>query len=530
MVAAAASRGNRKGDLTVSEVSSAVPTPRDAKQPHSYADEEHHNLRERVLGGFMWSAIDAGVVQVTQIVGGIVLVRLLTPHDYGLAAMALIFSSLVLMLSDFAMGAALIQRKTITEADRSTVFWFSTAIGVCLTIGGVALSGPLADFYGEPAVQPLFAVVSLTFVLAALQTTPASLMQRDMQYRLIHLRVASAAVVSMIAAITAALLGAGAWALVTGSIAQGLTATVLIWAASSWRPSLTFSMDSLRDLGSYGVNLLGSNVVTYVKNNADSLLVGRFLGAAALGAYGVAFNLMFLPIDRVIFPIQETLSPAFARWQDDLERLAGVWMRALRMLAAALVPAMLGFVVVAPEFVNVVLGKKWSSAEPVFRILAVVALAQCLALLGQRVLAAINRTRFILHFSLIESALSVGAFAIGLQWGIVGVATCYAIVSIPLQVIYVGLTARAVNTTLLSVGRQLLGVALATAPMVVTCLCVQQVLISEHVVAVVRLAVVILTGVVVYVAASWVVNPEAITELQRLRERRRGADAVVVAT
>ena len=513
----------------MSETGVAVSTPRAAGQAHSYADEEHHDLRERVLGGFMWSAMDAGVVQVTQIVGGIVLVRLLTPHDYGLAAMALIFSSLVLLLSDFAMGAALIQRKTITEADRSTVFWFSTAVGVCLTLGGVALSGPLASFYGEPAVQPLFAVVSLTFVLVALQTTPASLMQRDMQYRLIHLRVASAAVVSTIAAITAALLGAGAWALIAGAIAQALTATVLIWIASSWRPSLTFSMRSLRDLGSYGVNLLGSNVVNYLRNNADSLLVGRFLGSAALGAYGVSFNLMFLPIDRVILPIQETLSPAFARWQDDLEHLAGVWLRALHMLAVALAPAMLGFVVVAPEFVHVVLGAKWSSAEPVFRIFAVVALAQCLALLGQRALAAINRTRFILRFSVAESALSIGAFALGLQWGIVGVAACYAIVSIPLQVIYIGLTARAMHTTLLSVGRQLLGVAVATALMVGVCLGVQDLLISEHLGPAVRLALVILTGVLVYAGASWVVNPGAIRELHSLRPRR-STDPVVVAT
>jgi PST family polysaccharide transporter len=239
---------------------------------------------------------------------------------------------------------------------------------------------------------------------------------------------------------------------------------------------------------------------------------------------------MFLPIGRVIYPIQETLSPAFARWQDDLDHIADVWLRALRLIATGLVPAMLGFAVVAPEFVNVVLGHKWSAATPVFRIFAVVALAQCLALLGQRVLAAIYRTRFVFRFSVVESVLSVGAFAVGLQWGIVGVAACYAIVSIPLQVIYVGLTARAVGSTLLSVGRRLTGVTVATALMVVTCLGVQQALVSTHVAAAVRLVLVILTGVLVYAAASWVVNPQAIHELKSLRARRRGTDAVAIAT
>ena len=226
---------------------------------------------------------------------------------------------------------------------------------------------------------------------------------------------------------------------------------------------------------------------------------------------------------------RETLSPAFARWQDDLEHLAGVGCGRSTCSPSRSLPRCSDSWSSRPNFVHVVLGAKWSSAEPVFRIFAVVALAQCLALLGQRALAAINRTRFILRFSVAESALSIGAFALGLQWGIVGVAACYAIVSIPLQVIYIGLTARAMHTTLLSVGRQLLGVAVATALMVGVCLGVQDLLISEHLGPAVRLALVILTGVLVYAGASWVVNPGAIRELHSLRPRR-STDPVVVAT
>ena len=221
----------------------------------------------------MWSAMDAGVVQVTQIVGGIVLVRLLTPHDYGLAAMALIFPSLVLLLSDFAMGAALIQRKMITQADRSTVFWFSTAVGVCLTLGGVApiwsAGVLLRRTRGATAVRRRVADVRArgpsdhaSLPDAARHAVPADTPSRGERGSGEHDRRDHRGVARR-----------RAWALIAGAIAQALTATVLIWIASSWRPSLTFSMRSLRDLGSYGVNLLGSNVVNYLRNNADSLLV-----------------------------------------------------------------------------------------------------------------------------------------------------------------------------------------------------------------------------------------------------------------
>src|SRR5579864_2609672 len=117
------------------------------------------SLGTRILGGFAWSMVMVGVMQLSRVVFGIALARLLTPREYGLAGMALVFSSLVLTFSDLSMGAGLVQRKKISEADRSTVFWTSAVVGVLLTLGGVALSGPLAGFYHQPHVQPLFAVV-----------------------------------------------------------------------------------------------------------------------------------------------------------------------------------------------------------------------------------------------------------------------------------------------------------------------------------------------------------------------------------
>ena len=123
-------------------------------------------------------------------------------------------------------------------------------------------------------------------------------------------------------------------------------------------------------------------MLSYVTYNADNLMVGRFLGSAALGAYSVAFNLMFLPLARVIDPIQLTLFPAFSRWQDDHKQIAEVWLRVLRVIGAVFIPAMVGFIVVAPDFVDVILGNKWRSAVPVLQLLAVVALAQGMAQSG----------------------------------------------------------------------------------------------------------------------------------------------------
>ena len=122
-------------------------------------------LHGAIASGVIWKSTSQGFLQITRTIVAIVLARLLTPEDYGVAGIALLLSGYVLVFSDLALGAALIQRKTLAEVDRSTSFWASVASGLCLTIIGIALAAPVAAFFGEPEVRDLFMVVSLMFVL-----------------------------------------------------------------------------------------------------------------------------------------------------------------------------------------------------------------------------------------------------------------------------------------------------------------------------------------------------------------------------
>jgi O-antigen/teichoic acid export membrane protein len=486
-------------------------------------------IRRKVLSGFMWSMASSGVVQVTQILTSLVLVRLLSPRDYGLAGMALLFQGIVIAVADLSMGAALIQRREITDTDRSTVFWTTAAIGALLTLSGVALSGPLASFDHAPAVRPLFAVLSLSFVLTALQVTPQALLDREMQFRLVYLRISVASILGSVTGLTAGFLGAGAWALILTQVATSLSGLILIWACCRWRPRFLFSWRSFRDLGGYGIKICGSNMLSYVSYNVDNLMVGRFLGSAALGAYSVAFNLMFLPIGRLITPIQLALFPAFSRWQDDHSQIGDLWLRVLRVVGAVFLPAMLGFIVVAPDFVDVILGHKWHAAVPVLQLLGAVALAQGIALVGQRVLAAVDKTEVLIRFAVFNTLAMIGAIALGLQWGLVGVSVCYAAVAVPLQLFYVWLTARAVSARIRDVARTLLGVTTASGVMVAGCLLLRSYLMSVHLAAPARLAAVAAFGALVYAGMCLIVVPELLGEVRNLRAQRHRASAVPVA-
>ena len=306
------------------------------------------NFRASVIEGLKWNAVVAVSTQVTRLATSLVLVHLLSPRDYGLAGIALLFSSLVLALADLGLGAGLVQRASITENDRSTVFWTSAGVGLGLTAVGIALASPLAAFFHEPRVKPLFMVVSSSFVLLALQTTQAALFMRAMSFRAMTVRRVVAMIGGAAAGIAVAASGGGAWALVVQAVTVSVLSTILIWLLSDWRPKFTYSLQSLRSFGGFGLTLLGARMLDFLQGNADNILIGRYLGSSALGLYSVAYNVILLPTQRLLGPVQDTFFPAFARIQHDRPRMAALWLRISRIVGAFIAPAMLGLVVIAP--------------------------------------------------------------------------------------------------------------------------------------------------------------------------------------
>jgi O-antigen/teichoic acid export membrane protein len=487
---------------------------------------ESVDLRSRVLSGLAWKAASQIFLQFSRFAVALVLARLLTPHDWGLAAMVLVFSGFVIVFTDNALGTALIQRREIVEADRSTVFWVGVGIGVTLAAAGVALAGPVAAFYGEPDVEPLFAAMSLSFAVNALGTTQVALLVREMQFKLLELRVIVASLCGAVTGIVVALDGHGAWAIVIQQLTIAIVSTALLWRVTPWRPSATFSLQSLRKLGRFTANVFGQNLLYQTGRNLDNLLVGRFLGAVPLGLYGLAYNVMLVPFSRIAAPLQQVFFPAFSRMQEDKERMATAWIRVVRLVGSLSIPALVGLVIVAPDFVDVVLGQKWSGAVPLIQILAWAGILQSLQTLNGEILMALDRAHILFRFTVLWFFATIGAVALGLQWGIEGVAACYTIAIAIVEPLNAHLTARALGVPTRRFFVSLAGVVQATAVMALVTLTARELLIAQNVPASVRLPAVILLGMVVYLPCCLWRVPEVTRDVRGIFPRPRPASAV----
>lgn len=485
---------------------------------------ERKDLRGLVARGLGWKVATQVIGIGTRSLVTLVLARLLLPAEFGLAALALSLAALVYVIADLSLAATLVQRATITEKDCSTVFWSSSAIGLLLFGLGVGLSWPIAAVFGEPDVQPLLAALSVSFLFTAMSTTHMALLTRRMIFRSTELIQIVGLLAGAAAGLTVAFADGGAWAIIIQRIAASLVVLVLLVFFVRWRPRLIFSMDSLKDLTGFSLNLLGHNFLGALKSNADNLLIGRFLGPSALGIYAISYSIVLYPSSRLANPLRQVLFPAFSRMQDDLPGLARAWLRASRLVASVAAPVLLALVVVAGDFVPVVLGDNWRDAVPVLQVLAWVGFLISFQAMFQAVLMARDRTGTLFRFSIAYTGLSIAAFAVGLYWGVVGVAVAYCAAMTVLTPIYAYLAANTVGVSLLDYFRALRGVVEACAVMLGAMAAVRYGLVQQDVPAAARLAILIVLGAAVYIPVCLWRCPDVLQQiLKRIRRGRASA-------
>ena len=482
------------------------------------------NLRKSMLTGVVWKLLGHGFAQVTRSVVGVVLARLLAPADFGLAAVALVYIGVTGIFTDLAMGAALVQRRVVTEEDRSTAFWTTLGAGALLTALGVALSPVIAAGLSAPDATPLIAATSSMIFLSSLGLTQTAILTRELRFRSLELRNFAGTTFGAAVALPLAFAGFGAWAIVCQAIASTGISSALVWRLSTWRPQWIYSTESFRSLGSFGGKTVVAQFLGFLSLYADNILIARFLGTTALGIYSMAYNVMFVPVMRVAQPIQDVVFAGFAKLQADRDRLRDAWLRGSVLVSSLNAAAFLGMVVVAPDFVIVVLGDKWAPAVRVLQLLSLAGVAQSFMTLNWSTMQAIGRAGTSLRLRLFSVPLIIAAFAAGLPWGVEGVAGFYAGARAIVVVVSIVVTGRALGASLPFVALRLSQVLAHCLLMAAVVFLARRALLQTRIEPGPRLAICVLLGIVVYVAVVRWRDQELLGEIKRLIPRRKSAD------
>lgn len=445
--------------------------------PTLTTQSDQPSLAGRAAVGVAWTAAAKASERILQLGVSILLMRLLGPKAFGLIGMVLVFTGFAAVISQAGFGSALVQRLTLREAHRSSVFWLMVAMGVAFSVVFAVISPVLASFYGDPHLAPLTFVLGLVFIFQAPGVVSAALLQKEMRFD----RIAAARIVSVLVsgaiAIWLALTGAGVWALVAQYLASAVVnAALCLWLAG-WHPSLMWDGEAMHELLNYGAGLTGFNFINYWARSADDLLIGRFMGSAALGLYSRAYALMLLPVSQVIQVVSPVLFPALVAIQDDKERVRRIYLRAMRMITFITFPMMVGLAVVAKPFVLGVLGKQWAPAIPIIVIFCGVGAIQSLTNPVGLIYTSQGRTDWLFWWGVFGSGAIVVAICFGVWLGSVQtVAWSYLFINLVLVIPCIAIPGRLIKLTVGMVARAVAASAGCAAVMGVGVLVVRRLL------------------------------------------------------
>lgn len=392
-------------------------------QDHFSTQHLHTNLRQRVLRGGAVTMTGQMAKLIINLVGIVVLARLLTPNDYGLVAMVVAVTSLLAVFKTLGLMDATVQGNEINHQQVSTLFFINVLTGGGLFLMTLALAPLLAAFYNEPRVMLLTLAQGTVFIIGGLYLQHLALLRRQMRYGTVVgldiLNMATTVAVS----IALALLGFGYWSLVVGAIAAEVAVLIAAWMASRWRPGWHFRWNEVGQMVRFGLHLQFANFLAVIPIKLDNILIGRFWGGRDLGIYSRAFSLAFLPLEQFIEAGRAIAVPTLSRLQNDPEKFRRYYLKALSLMTMALMPAAMFCVVMSEELIGLVLGKQWAEVAPIFRALCFIAFVIPIGESHKWINISLGRGQVMFKISVVISITFISAVVVGLSYGPLGVAT-----------------------------------------------------------------------------------------------------------
>ena len=346
-----------------------------------------------------------------------ILARILTPEDYGIVAVTVVFTTFFSLLSDLGMGAGIIQNKDLTREDIGSIFAFSLRLALVLAGTFALFSIPMSLFYGNRVYIPVGMLLSVSLFFNTLNVVPNALLLKRKEFKSVALRILIACILSGIIGIVLAWAGFKFYALVVQSIVN--SAFIFGWNYLSTRPPLARKVDreSLGKIRSYSGFLFGFNLINYFARNTDNLLIGKVMGPAQLGFYDKAYKLMMYPVQNLTHVITPVLHPILSEYQTDKDYIYEKYLQVVKVLSllGAFITPFCWFT--SPEIIRIIYGSQWEAAIPCLRWMSLAMWAQMVLASSGTIFQSLGDTKHLFMSGSMNAVLVVLCIVAGLLEG-----------------------------------------------------------------------------------------------------------------
>lgn len=355
-----------------------------------------------ILGSFAWKFAERMSSQGVSFIVSVVLARILLPEEFGVIAMIHVFTTIANVFVVSGFSSALIQKKDADALDFSTILHFSISFSVILYVLIFCLSPAIADFYGEPILESVMRVYSLTLILSAYNSVQQAWVSRHMKFKLFFYSTVSGNVVSGIVGITMAYMGYGVWALVGQILTSQVINTVVLANLINWHPSLKFSMDRAKPLLSYGWKILGSDLISTIYFQLRQLLIGKFYTAKDLAFYNRGTHIPEMVSTNIDRSLVQVLFPAMSNYSDSPEKIKALTRKSMRITSFVMFYILIVIIVLAEPLVRVIYTEKWIACVPFLQMMAIAKMLQTVSHANIQSFKAVGRSDLVLKLEFIK--------------------------------------------------------------------------------------------------------------------------------
>lgn len=472
-------------------------------------------LKSHVVRGMAWTFAEKVFTSLFQMLVGLVMMNFLFPDDYGTVQILVVFTSICSVFVDSGFSAALIRKQQVRQEEFSAVFYFNITVAVGLYLVLLAATPAIARYFDSPVMLRLAPVLFLLVPVNSFANVQNTILTRQFDFKSISKFTLWSTFAGGMASLLMAVAGCGIWSLLGQRLFTPLVKSVILWAATPWRPSGKLSFRPLRPMTGYSMRLLLSDITNTLYANISELFIGKLYDKNALGYFNRAKQYKDMPVNAVISSIQNVSFPALSQLQDDDAKMSFSARQITEVMNFVMFPVMLGLIAVAQDFVSLVLPPRWMPVVPFFRVLCLSGLFVPISVVSYNLLKIKSDGKLIFRLEILKKSVATVVLAVTIPQGVMAIAWGQTVIYLSDALVNVFGAGRYVHWSLWGAVRSMAPYG-AMALVMVAAVWTVAVVLEAIVPLWILLLLEILIGIVVYIVLAMLLKPKGWREIKEI--------------
>jgi len=380
---------------------------------------KNSDIKNKAVRGVTWNLIERFGIQIIRLILGIVLARLLSPEEFGVMGVVMVFVLVAQVFIDSGFGQAYVQKNNVTDEDANTVFFTNLGVSILLLVALWFLAPWISEFYESPMLASYLRVMGFVMIINAFNVIQVAKLTRAINFKNKSVITLVSVLLAGVMGVIAAWKGLGVWSLIIQHLSERLFITLGLWFKSKWRPTYVFSKASFKEMFRFGAWILFAGVITKLFENIYVLVIGKLFPMGTLGYYSQSKKFQRISTQQITGAVGVVTFPIFAQAQSNLPVLQNRIKKFLQHTLVFIVPLLTTFAIVAEPFVMILLTDKWAPMIPYLRLLCIAGLLYPINVVNVKVLLAIGKSRLNFILTLFKNILRIINIIITAKYGVI---------------------------------------------------------------------------------------------------------------